>query len=150
MKYIKLVLTILTINFALTLNAQVTDSLAKKIFENKRFKTNQIIGIKDFKYNSEPSRIELYEPNDKYLYGGITTFKNGKFTSGNIGPCGNECRITVSGNYSIKGNKIHLFLETISFWKDCKDKPMQKIYKEIGTFNWEKDKNGKINLTAEK
>ena len=150
MKYIKIVLTILTINFGLTLNAQVNDNLAENIFENKRFGTNQIIGIKDFEYNTKVSDIELYEPNDEYPYGDITTFKNGKFASGNIGPCGNECRITVIGNYSIKGNKIYLFLETISFWKDCKDKPIQQINKEIGTFIWEKDKNGKINLTAEK
>ena len=50
MKYIKLILTILIINFGLTLNAQ-NDSLTGKNFENKTFKTNQIIGVKDFNYN---------------------------------------------------------------------------------------------------
>lgn len=147
MKYIKLILTILIINLGLNLKAQ-NDSLTEKTFENKTFKTNQIIGTQLFNYNPVVSSIELYQAND--VYGNITTFKDGKFTSGNIGPCGNECRITVSGNYTIRGNKIYLFLETISFWKDCKDKPMQKINKEIGTFTWEKDEDGTIKLILEK
>jgi|GEM_PF-5929919 len=147
MKYIKLILTILIINFGLTLNAQ-NDSLTGKNFENKTFKTNQIIGVKDFNYDPIISGIELYQPND--VYGNITTFKNGKFTSGNIGPCGNECRITTSGNYSFKGNKIYLFLETILFWKECSNEPKLIINKEIGTFIWEKDDNGTIKLTCEK
>ncbi|MCB6096007.1 hypothetical protein [Flavobacterium psychrophilum] len=150
MKFIKLVLTISIISFSLTLNAQINDSLFKKTFENKKFKTNQIIGLKDFKYNPNISDIELQEPNDNYPYGNITTFENGKFTSGNIGFCGNECRITVSGNYYIKRNKIYLFLQTISFWKDCKNRPTENINKEIGKFTWKKDKNGKIKLTAVK
>ncbi len=150
MKYIKLILIILEINLGFNLNAQTNNSLTEKTSENRTFKTNQIIGVKDSKYNPAMSNIELYEPNDKLLYGNITTFKNGKFTSGNIGPCGNECRITASGNYSIKGNKVYLFLETISFWKDCKDKPMQKIDKEIGTFFWKKEKNGILKLTPVK
>ncbi len=147
-KYLKIILTILAINLGLNLNAQIDNSLTKKTFENKTFKTNQIIGLKDFKYNPKISNIELYEPKEKGLYGNITTFQNGKFTSGNIGPCGNECRITASGNYSIKGNKIYLFLETISFWKDCKNIPTQKIYKEIGTFAWKRDKNGTLKLAV--
>jgi len=147
MKYIKVILTILIINFGLTLKAQ-NDSLTERTFENKTFKTNQIIGVKDFNYNPIISSIELYQAND--AYGNITTFKNGKFTSGNIGPCGNECRITASGNYSIKGNKIYLFLETIFFWKECSDEPKQIINKEIGAFIWEIDDNGTIKLTCEK
>lgn len=144
MKYIQLILTIVTLNFGLTLKAQ-NDNLTEKTFENKKFKTNQIIGVKDFRYDPVISSIELYQANDPY--GNITTFNNGKFTSGNIGPCGNECRITASGSYTIKGNTMYLFLETISFWKDCKDKPIQKINTEIGTFVWEKEKDGTIKLS---
>lgn len=147
MNYIKLILTIVIIDFGLTLKAQ-NDSLTERTFENKTFKTNQIIGVKDFNHNPIISSIELYQAND--VYGNITTFKNGKFTSGNIGPCGNECRITASGTYSFKGNKIYLFLETISFWKECSNEPKQTINKEIGTFIWEIDDNGTIKLTCEK
>jgi hypothetical protein len=146
MKNIKLILTILIINFNLTLNAQ-NDSLVEKNFENKTFKTNQIIGVKDLNYNPTIHFIELYNAND--VYGDITTFKNGKFTSGNIGECGNECRITASGNYSFKGNKICLFLEEISFWKECSNEPKKIINKEIGTFRWEIDDKGTIKLTSE-
>ena len=113
MKYIKLILTLLIINLGTTLKAQNNNSLIAKTFENKSFKTNEIIGLKDFKYNPMVSKIEFYEPKDKYLYGNITTFKNGKFTSGNYSKCGNECRITASGKYSFQGNKIYLFLELI-------------------------------------
>lgn len=146
MKKIKLILTFLIINFNLNLNAQ-NDSLVENTFENKTFKTNQIIGVKDLNYNPTIYYIELNKAND--VYGNISTFKNGKFTSGNIGECGNECRITASGNYSIKRNKICLFLEEITFWKECNNEPKKIINKEIGTFRWEINDKGTIKLTSE-
>jgi hypothetical protein len=140
-----LFLTILMMNFCLTLKAQINDSLTLQIFENKTFNAREIIGLKDFKYEPQISIIELAQSDD--VYGNITTFKNGKFTSGNIGPCGNECRVTVSGTYSFTGNKIYLFLETIFFWKECSHEPIQTINKEIGTFNWEQEEDGTVKLS---
>lgn len=146
MKFIKSVLTLLTISLGLSLNAQTNAGSAKNVFENKSFGTNQIIGYKDSKYNPNVSPIELYQLDIDYPYGFITSFQNGKFTSENSGPCGNECRVTVSGNYSVKKNKIYLFVEKISFWKECKHKPTQIINKKIGAFVWEEGENGSLKL----
>ncbi|MBL4668108.1 MAG: hypothetical protein JKY30_02445, partial [Flavobacteriales bacterium] len=90
-----------------TLKAQVIDSLTESTFESETFKTNEIIGLKDFKYNPIVSTIVLSESTEQTVYGNITTFENGIFSSGNFGPCGNECRVTVSGKYLFKGDKIH-------------------------------------------
>ena len=149
MKNMKLILILLAIGFSIALQAQVTDSLALHTFEGKTFKTNQVIGLKDFEYDSLVSTIELAESTKQFSPGNITTFNDGVFSSGNFGPCGNECRVTVSGKYFFKEDKIHLFLETISFWKDCSDLPKRTINKEIGAFAWYKGENGTIILTAE-
>lgn len=150
----KLLITVIALfiwNLSPNLYAQQTENVDSKIFEDKTYLSNQIIGIKNFKYNdSIISKIELYVPKDKYIYGNITTFQKGKFTSGNRGPCGNECRITVTGSYTIKKDKISLFLETIAYWKDCKNNPTQIINKKIGIFTWNKDQNGNLQLTAVK
>ncbi len=49
MKYLKLILIILAINLGFNLNAQTNNSLTEKTSENRTFKTNQIIGVKDSK-----------------------------------------------------------------------------------------------------
>lgn len=146
MKYLNIILLIFIYSFGSVSNAQFSDSLNDTIFENKTFVSNEIIGFENFKYNPTVAYFELNKPDD--VYGNITTFKNGKFSSGNIGPCGNECRVTVSGTYALEGNLISLFIETISFWKECINDPKQIINAELGTFVWENGDNGTIKLTS--
>ena len=83
-----LLLVILCFNYSL--QAQIQDSLAIDFLNNKSFLTNQVIGVTDnLIYAPIGKVIELQEPENNILLGYVTTFKDGKFTSGNFGECGN-------------------------------------------------------------
>ena len=117
--------------------AQKADSSLSSILIGKAFFAKEIIGIKDFSYNPEVETIILTPIKENTPFGNVTSFKDGIFISGNYGECGNECRVTVTGKYGLEGNTIYLFVESIRYWKECSDKPMLSIQKDIGTFSWQ-------------
>ncbi|MRJ10888.1 hypothetical protein EDL98_07300 [Ornithobacterium rhinotracheale] len=137
-KKMKKIYLVLFIVIQCAVKAQV-ENLSINIFDGKSFQTDQIIGYEKL----SPQLIRLSKLDSEYPYGNITTFFKNNFISGNEGSCGNECRITVYGKYTLKKNKIKLFINKIEYWKDCKA-PDKIINKTIGTYTWEEQVNGDV------
>ncbi len=122
-------------------------SPAQEVFTKNRWSTNTVIGLKDFTFSPKASEIILDTLNQAYPYGYITRFlPDSQFVSYNIGPCGNECRIISKGTYTLTQNTITLFVKTLSYAKDCKDKPAEEINSSLGMYRWEQ-KNSQLILT---
>lgn len=85
--------------------------------------------------------------NRTYPYGYITEFlSDSQFISYNTGPCGNECRILSKGTYTLTQNTITLFVKSLSYAKDCQDRPSEEINTSLGMYRWEQ-KNSRLILT---
>jgi len=122
---------------------------AQDPFENKRWSTNTIIGATNFKFDSKIPEIILDTLDSKYPYGYITNFlPDQTFISYNIGPCGNECRMTVKGTYLLTENRIELLADSISYWKECSNRPVEKLNTSLGSYLWQQ-KGTTIILTRE-
>ncbi len=113
-------------------------SPAQETFTKNRWSTSTVIGLKDFTFSTKASEIILDTLNRHYPYGYITEFLPDKqFISYNIGPCGNECRIMSRGTYTLTQNTMTLFVKSLSYAKDCKDKPSEEVNTSLGTYHWE-------------
>ena len=113
-------------------------SRAQEAFRKNRWSTNTVIGLNDFKFSSAPTDIILDTLSRHYPYGYITEFlPDNQFISYNIGPCGNECRITTKGNYTATKHTIELFVKSLSYAKDCKDMPLEEIDTSLGVYRWQ-------------
>jgi len=133
--------------FILTILFICLHSQAQNIFTQNRWSTNGVIGLNDFKFRNKPVDIVLDTLNQTYPYGYITEFlPDHQFISHNIGPCGNECRMIIRGTYTIDKDTIALFAKSLSYSKDCKNKPSEEINTPLGIYRWEQ-KDTRIILT---
>lgn len=124
-------------------------SQAQDPFKNKQWSTNTLIGFSNFKFDPKLPEIILDTLNHKYPYGYITRFSaDHTFTSYNMGPCGNECRISIKGTYTLNEHRIELVVDSISYWKECSHKPVEKYNTSLGWYVW-KQKDSTIVLTRE-
>lgn len=115
-------------------------SSAQEAFTARRWSTNTMIGLKDFTFSSRPVDIVLDTLNRKYPYGYITEFfADQQFISYNVGPCGNECRMKVKGNYTITQDTIDLFVSSISYAKDCKNRSTEEVNARLGRYQWKQN-----------
>ena len=122
---------------------------AQDPFKNKRWSTNTIVGATNFKFDSKIPEIILDTLDSKHPYGYITKFlPDHTFLSYNIGPCGNECRMTVKGKYTLNENRIKLSVDSITYWKECSHKPVERPNTSIGMYVWQQ-KGSAITLTRE-
>ncbi len=122
-------------------------SPAQEAFTKNRWSTTTVIGLKDFTFSPKAVGIILDTLNRTYPYGYITEFlPDSQFISYNTGPCGNECRILSKGTYTLTQNTITLFVKSLSYAKDCQDRPSEEINTSLGMYRWEQ-KNSRLILT---
>lgn len=122
------------------------DALKIDVFDGKAFYTDQIIGWIDSGAVSTVKSVQLNPVQTGNPYGNITRFKDGVFTSGNVGECGNECRVRVSGTYALEGEHIHLYLKEVEFFKECSHRPKVEVNRDLGRYTWLLNKAGVIEL----
>lgn len=111
---------------------------AQEVFTKNRWRGNAIIGVKDFKFSDAPVEIVLDTLNRKHPYGNITEFRpDSTFLSYNVGECGNESRTLCKGTYKLTKDTVELFVISVSYAKDFKDKPTVEVRRSLELYRWE-------------
>lgn len=83
----------------------------------------------------KPERFLIFPAPKEHPYGNHLYFTDSvHFVSGNMGPCGNECRVSAYGRYYTFANTISLWTDSTIHWKQCAAIPPDRNVRFEGIF----------------